>query len=92
MNITEIKAAVDAGQVVHWANEGYCVHRDNLGQYLITFLPNGSTIGLTDRSGSRLNGDEGDFFISQATRGEGEAKRGVARRDTVHFSQKGGSG
>jgi len=32
MNIAEIKAAVDAGKSVHWANEGYRVHRDGLGQ------------------------------------------------------------
>ena len=65
MNIAEIKAAVDAGKSVHWANEGYRVHRDGLGQYLITFVRNGSTIGLTDRSGRRLNGAEADFFISE---------------------------
>lgn len=64
MNIAEIKLAVDAGKSVHWANEGYRVHRDGLGQYLITFVRNGSTIGLTDRSGRRLNGAEADFFIS----------------------------
>jgi hypothetical protein len=48
MNMAEIKSAVDAGRTVHIANEGYLVHRDELGQYLITYLPNGSTIGLTD--------------------------------------------
>jgi hypothetical protein len=63
MNIAEIRAAVDAGKSVHWVNEGYRVHRDGLGQYLITL--NGSTIGLTDRSGRRLNGAEADFFISE---------------------------
>ena len=65
MNIAEIKAAVDAGKAVHWANEGYRVHRDGLGQYLITFVRNRSAIGLTDRSGRRLNGAEADFFISE---------------------------
>lgn len=69
MNIAEIKAAVDAGKSVHWANEGYRVHRDGLGQYLITFAQNGSTIGLTDRSGCRLNGAEADFFISKPMHG-----------------------
>lgn len=64
MNIPEIKAAVDAGRQVHWANAGYLVHRDELGQYLITYMPNDSTIGLTDRSGQQLNGEEEDFFIS----------------------------
>ena len=65
MNIAEIKAAVDAGKPVHWANEGYRVYRDSLGQYLITFMRNGSSIGLTDRCGQRLNGAEADFFISE---------------------------
>ena len=69
MNITEIKAAVDAGKPVRWANEGYRVHRDGLGQYLVTFVRNGSTIGLTDRSGRRLNGAEADFFISEPGHG-----------------------
>ena len=74
MNIAEIKAAVDAGKSVHWANEGYQVHRDGLGQYLITFVRNGSTIGLTDRSGRRLNGAEADFFISKPGHGAAAAR------------------
>ena len=65
MNIAEIKSAVDAGHFVHWSNEGYRVHRDALGQYLITYLPNGSSIGLTDTSGTKLNGDEASFFVSR---------------------------
>jgi hypothetical protein len=64
MNIADIKTAVDAGQAVHWSNEGYVVRKDTLGQYLIIFEPNGSAIGLTDRSGCRLNGLEEDFFLS----------------------------
>ena len=56
MTIDEIKAAVDAGQTVHWASNGYVVHKDRLGQYLITYVPNGSCIGLTDRAGHQLNG------------------------------------
>ena len=75
MNIAEIKAAVDAGKSVHWANEGYRVHRDGLGQYLITFVRNGSSIGLTDRSGRQLNGAEADFFISEP-RQDAAAKQG----------------
>ena len=70
MNIAEIKAAVDGGQIVHWANAGYLVYKDSYGQYLITFLPNGSTIGLTDQAGQRLNGVETDFFIPTASTGE----------------------
>jgi len=66
MTLDGIKAAVDAGQIVHWANTGYVVHKDRLGQYLITYLPNGSCIGLTDREGPRLNGKEAEFFIAQS--------------------------
>ncbi|ARU03201.1 hypothetical protein [Yoonia vestfoldensis] len=64
MNIAEIKTAVDGGKTVHWSNEGYVVRKDILGQYLIVFEPNGSAIGLADRSGGRLNGQEEEFFLS----------------------------
>ena len=64
MTLEEIKAAVEAGQTVHWANRGYRVHRDRLGQYLIMHHRSGSTIGLTNRAGTRLNGDEAAFFIA----------------------------
>jgi hypothetical protein len=64
MNIEDIKAAVDAGKIVHWANTGYVVRKDGLGQYLIVYLPNGSTIGLTNRAGTQLNGAESEFFIA----------------------------
>ena len=66
MTLNDIKAAVDAGQTVHWANTGYVVHKDRLGQYLITYVPNGSCIGLTDRGGHRLNGKETEFFVAQS--------------------------
>jgi hypothetical protein len=64
MTLDDIKAAVDAGQTVHWANTSYIVHKDRLGQYLITYVPNGSCIGLTDRSGHRLNGKETEFAVA----------------------------
>ena len=66
MTLDEIKAAVDARQTVHWANTGYVVHKDRLGQYLITYVPNGSCIGLTDRGRHRLNGKEAEFFIARS--------------------------
>jgi len=65
MNIADIKAAVDDGKTVQWANEGYVVHKDAVCQYLIVFTRNGSTIGLTNRDGSLLNGDEAEFFVSR---------------------------
>ncbi len=69
MTLDDIKAAVDAGQTVHWANTGYVVHKDRLGQYLITYVPNGSCIGLTDRGGHGLNGKEAEFFIARSEDG-----------------------
>jgi len=69
MTLEDIKVAVDAGQTVHWANTGYVVHKDRLGQYLITYLPNGSCIGLTDQGGQRLNGRETEFFIARSEDG-----------------------
>lgn len=63
MNINDIKTAVDAGKIIHWANTGYIVRKDGLGQYLIVYLPNGSAIGLTNRAGTQINGAEGEFFI-----------------------------
>ena len=70
MNFAEIESAVDARHSVHWSHEGYRVHRDPPGQYLITYLLNGSTIGLTDRSGQHLNGAEAAFFVLGSTRVE----------------------
>ena len=94
MTLEDIKAAVDAGQTVHWANTGYIVHRDRLGQYLITYVPNGSCIGLTDREGQRLNGKEAEFFIAQSkdaaenpgrqSRSDGQ-ERGVVPAGMVAF-------
>ncbi len=70
MTIDEIKAAVDAGLSVRWADEGYVVQKDDFGQYLITFQRNGDSIGLTDRSGTGLNGEEAQFFVSRPDLGE----------------------
>ena len=54
---------------MHWSNTGYVVHKDRLGHYLITYLPNGSCIGLTDLVGNRLNGKEAEFFIARSEGG-----------------------
>jgi len=42
---------------------------DRPRQYLITYVPNGSCIGLTDRGGHRLNGKETEFFIARSEGG-----------------------
>lgn len=64
MTIDEIKAAVEAGKPVRWANDGYYVHKDRFGQYLITFEPNGYTTGLTNKKGDKLNGKPDEFYIA----------------------------
>lgn len=64
MNIEDIKTAADAEKTVHWANTGYVVRKDRLGQYLIVYLPNGSAIGLTNRAETQLNGAEDAFSIA----------------------------
>ena len=61
--IEDIKTAVDSGLAVHWANDGYEVTKAPNGEYLITFRPNGSAIGLTSRDGLTLNGELFDFYI-----------------------------
>lgn len=64
MTLAEIKAAVEAGKTVHWSNTGYVVTKDRLGQFLITFSSNGSTIGLTWADGVTMNGKPEEFFIA----------------------------
>lgn len=64
MSLTEIKAAIEAGKTVHWANEGYIVIKDKIGQLLIKCSSNGSCIGLTHRDGVTLNGKPEEFFIA----------------------------
>jgi len=62
MTLTEIKAAVDAGETVHWSNDSYRVIKDSLGRYLIVFTPNGHTIALTWTDGVTMNGKEEQFY------------------------------
>ena len=67
MTIDEIKAAADAGKTVCWANPGYRVRKTSDDAYAIVFLPNDNAIGLTNRAGTTLNGQEEDFFILEDT-------------------------
>lgn len=63
MTLEEIKAAVDEGKTVHWANEGYKVVKGANGEYLVCFTANNHCIGLTWRDGKTLNGKPDEFFI-----------------------------
>jgi len=65
--IEQIKSAVDNGLKVKWANRGYDVIRDKIGQYLIVFWPNNYAIGLTNMEGDKLNGDIAEFYIEGET-------------------------
>jgi hypothetical protein len=64
MNLSEIKTAVDNGFTVFWKNDGYEVIKDHYGQYLIKYRRDNGCIGLTNRDGTKLNGDEKDFFMT----------------------------
>ena len=66
MTLDEIKTAVDAGETVHWANKGYTVIKDNIGQYLIAWhheSRDAHYIGLTHQDGTTMNGRWHQFFI-----------------------------
>jgi hypothetical protein len=45
MTLEEIKAAVEAGHVVHWHNSAYKVVKDSLGQWMVKCIDNGHCIG-----------------------------------------------
>lgn len=62
MTLEEIKAAVDAGKTVHWANQGYEVIRGESGEYLIRCRHNGHCTGLAWSGG--LNGKPEDFYVA----------------------------
>ena len=62
MTLNQIKAAVDSGRQVCWANEGYRVRKDRHGWYYIIFLANQCAWGLTSLSG-RLNDRPEEFFV-----------------------------
>jgi hypothetical protein len=62
MTLDEIKTAVNEGLTVCWGNDGYRVICDSIGQWMITFLPNGHCFHLTNRTG-KLECKEADFYI-----------------------------
>ena len=68
MTLDQIKAAVDAGKTVHWANTGYQLIKDSVGQWLIHCTFNDCYWGLTHRDGKTMNGREDQFFIAPKKR------------------------
>jgi len=65
MTLTEIKQALKNGETVHWANRGYRVIHDSVGQYLILCDSNQSCIGLTWQDGATMNGRPSEFFVAK---------------------------
>lgn len=57
---------VDAGKAVRWQNDRYRVYCDCLGQYLITFQSNGSTVGLTNKAGELTDKSESFYIAGEA--------------------------
>ena len=68
--ILKIKQLVDNGVQVYNDNIGYVVHKDSIGQYLITFKGNGYTIGLTDQDETKLNGRNFFYFDTNGNKVE----------------------
>ena len=64
MTLDEIKAAVLAGETVHWSTTAYAVKYTDRGGFNIVYTPDGNCTGLTWRDGVTLNGKENEFFIS----------------------------
>ena len=65
MNLSEIKAAVEAGKKVYSGNLHYEVIRDSKGQWFISCKANRHCIGLTWTDGITLNAKESSFFIGE---------------------------
>lgn len=62
VNNQDITEAVDRGVTVYWKSTSYEVIKDRLGEYLIRCCLGGDVIGLTNKSGTKFNGEQGDFF------------------------------
>jgi len=63
MSLSDIKTALNNGYKVYWANKGYEVIKDSIGQYLIHCTMNDTYVGLTKVNGSFRNGDQEQFFM-----------------------------
>jgi hypothetical protein len=64
MTLEQIQTAVRSGRKVCWKNPAYQVRlhllRDKTEQWLVTFVPNGHSVGLTKADGT-LAAKEEDF-------------------------------
>jgi hypothetical protein len=63
MKLDEIKKGVEDGLTIHWANDGYKVIKDKIGQFLIVNIWNDFAWGLTWRDGITMNESEDKFYI-----------------------------
>lgn len=64
MTLEQIKAAVIAGYVVNWSNNGYVVNCDSKDNWFILCTKNDTYIGLTWQDGVTLNGKPDQFYIN----------------------------
>ncbi len=63
MNLNEIKAAVQAGKVVHWSSSDYIVvYSHNEDKFYIKCIHGNHCIGLTWADGVTLNGRADEFY------------------------------
>jgi len=62
MTATEIRAAIDAGKTVHWANDSYSVIKSGY-EYLIVRGKDCISLSGTGKYEDVLNGAEDQFYI-----------------------------
>lgn len=67
MTREEFIQAMDDGLAVRWSNDGYHCYKSNYGEYLVTFEPNGHTIGIFHKDGIGMNIFLDDCYIKEET-------------------------
>jgi len=65
MTLQDIKAAVLAGNTVHWSTTAYAVkYSERADDFNIVYTPDGNCIGLTHQDGVTMNGKPEEFFLA----------------------------
>ncbi len=65
MTLQEIKDAVNAGKIVHWASGAYVVRKGKHDDWNIVCTLNNYTVGLTWTDGVTMNGKPEEFFVAE---------------------------
>ena len=63
MTREQLIKAIDEGKKVYDKNIGYECYKNECGEYLVTYRPNGYTIGIFHQDGIGMNVRPEDCFI-----------------------------